>query len=260
MEKSKLVNFVAKVMEKSGFKVYKNFQTSRHIVDIYGVLPSILGDVGVVVAVKNYDEGWEVGLDILKEMEMVAKTLKASKIVVVSSSYFTDNAVNYAGRRNIKLLDKDDLVDLAKKFSGRSFDNAEYDEEDVDVTTDEEDEYVPAQKSGGLSFFSGSKKSLNKGRKSPSKSRPIRPILTKILSNTISLILLVLLISSLITYLVSLNEGNSALIGISKIVSSAILAYGLALYFERDFMATLVKGTTVFFVSLIIYVILILIF
>jgi hypothetical protein len=51
LEKSRLVNFMAKVMEESGFKVYKNFQTSRHIIDIYGVLPSILGDVGVVVAV-----------------------------------------------------------------------------------------------------------------------------------------------------------------------------------------------------------------
>ena len=75
MEKTKLVDFVAKVMEESGFKVYKNFQTSRHIIDIYGVLPSVLGDVGVVVGVKNYDEQWEVGLDVLKEMEMVAKTL-----------------------------------------------------------------------------------------------------------------------------------------------------------------------------------------
>ena len=43
-------------MEESGFKAYKNFQTSRHIIDIYGVLPTILGDIGVVVAVKNYDE------------------------------------------------------------------------------------------------------------------------------------------------------------------------------------------------------------
>jgi hypothetical protein len=259
MEKNKLVNFVAKVMEQSGFKVYKNFQTSRHIIDIYGILPSILGDVGVVVAVKNYDEGWEVGLDVLKEMEMVAKTLKASKIVVVSSSYFTDNAVNYAGRRNIKLLDKDDLVNLAKKFSNRSFVDAEEDE-DVDVATDEAAEYEPAQKSRGLSFFSGSRKSLNKGGKSSSVSRPIGPTLNRILGNTISLIVIVLLISSLITYLVSLSDGNNALIGISKIVSSAILSYGLVLYFERDFMATLVKGTTVFFVSLIIYVILILIF
>ena len=114
MEKNRLVKFMAKVMEESGFKVYQNFQTSRHIIDIYGVLPTILGDIGVVVAVKNYDERWEVGLDVLKEMEMVAKTLKASKIVVVSTSYFTENAINYAGRRNIKLLDKDALLSLAK--------------------------------------------------------------------------------------------------------------------------------------------------
>ena len=260
MEKNKLVNFVAKVMEQSGFKVYKNFQTSRHIIDIYGVLPSILGDVGIVVAVKNYDEGWEVGLDVLKEMEMVAKTLKASKIVVVSSSYFTDNAVNYAGRRNIKLLDKDDLVNMAKKFSNRNYDEITEEDDDIDVTSADADDYEPAPKSGGLSFFSGSRKSLSKSGKSTSQRGPIGPTITKILSNTISLIVIVLLISSLITYLVSLSDGNNALIGISKILSSAILSYGLVLFFERDFMATLVKGTTVFFVSLIIYVILILIF
>ncbi|MDD1775555.1 MAG: restriction endonuclease [Methanobacterium sp.] len=263
MEKNRLVNFVAKVMEESGFKVYKNFQTSRHIIDIYGVLPSILGDIGVVVAVKNYDERWEVGLDILKEMEMVAKTLKASKIVVVSSSYFTDNAINYAGRRNIKLVDKDELVTLAKKFSNRSYDEDMMGEEEpVEVTTDNNGDvdYAPSKNSGGsLSFFSGTRKSLKKGGKSRTSSTPIGPVLTRILSNTISLIIIVLLISSLITYLVSISNENTALIGISKILSSAILAYGLVLYFERDLMATLVKGTTVFFVSLIIYVILILV-
>jgi len=35
----------------------------------------------------------EVGLDVLKEMEMIGKTLKASKIVVVTSSYFTNSAL-----------------------------------------------------------------------------------------------------------------------------------------------------------------------
>ena len=165
MEKNRLVNFVAKVMEESGFKVYKNFQTSRHIIDIYGVLPSVIGDIGVVVAVKNYDERWEVGLDVLKEMEMVAKTLKASKIVVVSSSYFTDNAVNYAGRRNIKLIDKDSLISLAKKFSNRSFDDEEeeiYEEETEVEVSSEADDYEPATKSRGLSFLRGSRTSLNK--------------------------------------------------------------------------------------------------
>lgn len=264
MEKNRLVNFVAKVMEESGFKVYKNFQTSRHIIDIYGVLPSILGDIGVVVAVKNYDERWEVGLDILKEMEMVAKTLKASKIVVVSSSFFTDNAVNYAGRRNIKLIDKDDLVTLAKKFSNRSYDEDVVDDEDsVEVTADEDGDvdYTPSKRTGrGLSVFGGSKKILNKGGKSRTSSSNLGPMLSRILSHTISLIIIVVLVSFLISYLVRITNENTALIGISTILTSAILSYGLVLYFERDLMGTLIKGTTVFFISLIIYVVLILVF
>jgi hypothetical protein len=261
MEKNRLVNFVAKVMEESGFKVYKNFQTSRHIIDIYGVLPSILGDIGIVVAVKNYDERWEVGLDVLKEMEMVAKTLKASKIVVVSTSYFTDNAVNYAGRRNIKIIDKDALISLAKKFSNRSFDDEEeeiYEEETEVEVSSEADDYEPVTKSRSLSFLRGSRTSLNKKGSRQAGKRSWGPVLKTIIGNPISLIVIVLLLSSLITYLVSLNDENTALIGVTKILSSAILSYGLVLLFERKLMAVLIKGTTVFFVSLIIYVILIL--
>jgi hypothetical protein len=260
MEKTRLVDFVAKVMEESGFKVYKNFQTSRHIIDIYGVLPSVLGDVGVVVAVKNYDERWEVGLDVLKEMEMVAKTLKASKIVVVSSSYFTDNAINYAGRRNIKLIDKDGLVNMAKKFSKREYvdDDVADDDTDLDVA---DEEYTPTKKSTGLSFFSGPRKSLSKGGKSRPASSSIGPALSKVLSNTIVLIILVILISTFVKYLVSVSgDENTAFVGIATILSSAILSYGLVLFFERNLMSMLVKGTTVFFVSLIVQVIIILAF
>lgn len=259
MEKTRLINFVAKVMEESGFKVYKNFQTSRHIIDIYGVLPSILGDIGIVVAVKNYDERWEVGLDVLKEMEMVAKTLKASKIAVISSSYFTDNAVNYAGRRNIKLIDKDDLINLAKKFSNRSFEEEDVEVDEGESSVEDEENYTPSRRSASISFFSGQKKSLNKSDREKPVNRSLGPTTRAILSNTISLIVIVLLLSSLITYLISLNGKNTALVGIAKILSSAILSYGLVLFFERDLMVTLVKGTTVFFVSLVIYVILILI-
>ena len=86
LEKDRLVGFIAKVMEESGFKVYKDFKTSRHIIDIYGILPQSWVIWGIVVACKNYDEQWEVGLDVLKEMEMVGKTFKASKIVVITTS------------------------------------------------------------------------------------------------------------------------------------------------------------------------------
>jgi len=254
LEKTRLVNFVAKIMEESGFKAYKNFQTIRHIIDIYGVLPTILGDIGVVVAVKNYDERWEVGLDVLKEMEMVAKTVKASKIVIFSSSYFTESAAEYADKRNINLINKDGLMKLAKKFSKRNSEVEGVDEEDENTETS----YMPSS-SSSINFFNGKKKSLNKGGSSKGSINISLGPSKAILSNTIALIIIVLLISSLLTYIVSLNYKNTAYLGMTKIISSAILSYGLVLLLQRDLMSLLVKGTMVFFASLIIYVILILI-
>ncbi len=261
MEKDRLVRFVGKVMEESGFKVYKNFKTSRHIIDIYGVLPTVLGDMGVVVAVKNYDEEWEVGLDVLKEMEMVGKTLKASKIVVVSSSYFTNSAVNYAGRRNIKLIDKDGLVVIAKKFSKKE-ENI-YDTPETENNEDS-DRYVPSKNSGKApSIFSAGKRSLSKGGNKRTNVGPnlnlgdIMLGLRGILSNTIALIIIVLLLSSVITYIIGLFNKNTALTGVSKILSSALLSYGLVFAADKDINAMLTKGTIVFFVSMLIYVVLI---
>ena len=269
MDKNRLVRFMARVMEESGFKVYRNFQTSRHIIDIYGVLPTVLGDVGVVVACKNYDDRWEVGLDVLKEMEMVGKTLKASKIVVVTTSYFTNSATNYASRRNIKIIDKDGLMVLAKKFSNQKIDLDEVDFNDDDSDSNQDhaevtSAYTPSNSTSSLSkstssFFSRGKKSLNRGSgggRGRSISLPefkLKPIL----SNTISLIIIVLLLSSLLTYIISFGYQNTAILGISKIIFSVILSYGLVLALERDLTTTLVKGTIVFFVSLLIYVIMI---
>ena len=86
VEKPQLVNFIAKVLEDSGFKVYKNFKTSQQVVDIYAILQTSMGDFGLVVACKNYDKDWEVGIDDLKEMEVIGKKLNASKVAVVTSS------------------------------------------------------------------------------------------------------------------------------------------------------------------------------
>ncbi|WP_227716967.1 restriction endonuclease [Methanobacterium paludis] len=255
LEKNRLVGFVAKVMEKSGFKVYKNFKTSRHIIDIYGVLPTVLGDMGVVVACKNYDEKWEVGLDVLKEMEMIGKPLKASKIVVVSTSYFTDSAANYAGRRNIKLIDKDGIVALAKKFA----EEVEVVEEAEDtVENDDFEDYAPSSRSNATTFLKG-KKSLSKGKSGKTILKAVKPRIKMLLNNTLALIVIVLLLSSFATYLIGFGNKNTALLGVSKIFVSAILAYGLVLGIEKDATVVLVKGTTVFFVSMVIYAVMIVI-
>jgi len=120
VEKPQLVNFIAKVLEDSGFKVYKNFKTSQQVVDIYAILQTSMGDFGLVVACKNYDKDWEVGIDVLKEMEVLGKKLRASKVAVVTSSGFSSQAKRYAEERKIKLIDRNNLVTLAKKYSNKN--------------------------------------------------------------------------------------------------------------------------------------------
>jgi len=265
LEKDRLVRFIAKVMEESGFKVYKDYKTSRHVIDIYGVLPTVFGDMGVVVACKNYDEHWEVGLDVLKEMEMIGKTLQASKVVVVTSSNFTTSASNYAARKNIQLVDKEGIIEIAKKFSKRDYDydgvavadDEDYDESDREVYTS-----IPPSKKSAL--FSSGNKSLSKGKTKQNISPSIdfsgsMSGLKAILHNTIALIIIVLLLSSLITYIVGIFNKSTAITGMSKILSSAVLAYGLVFLVEKDSNEVLTKGTIVFFVSMIIYVVLIII-
>lgn len=264
LEKDRLVRFIAKVMEESGFKVYKDYKTSRHVIDIYGVLPTELGDMGVVVACKNYDEHWEVGLDVLKEMEMVGKTLQASKVVVVTSSNFTTSASNYAARKNIKLIDKEGIITIAKKFSKKDY---EYEDSDADTAEeygdDQREVYTSIPPSKKSALFSGGNKSLSKVKSksiSPSVNLGgVVPTVKAILHNTIALIVIVLLLSSLITYVIGIFNKSTAVTGMSKILSSAILAYGLVFLVEKNSNEVLTKGTIVFFVSMIIYVILIII-
>ena len=118
-------------MEDSGFKVYKNFKTSQKVIDIYAILPTTIGDFGVVVACKNYEKEFRIGVDVLKEMEDVQASIKASKVTIVTSAYFSEQARNYALRKNIKLVDRDNLLEMAKKYQDRTnqttLDNTPYD-------------------------------------------------------------------------------------------------------------------------------------
>ena len=117
VEKPQLVNFIAKVLEDAGFRVYKNFKTSQQVIDIYAILPTSIGDFGVVCACKNYDKEWEVGIDDLKEMEIIGKQLKASKVAIITSSSFSSQAQRYGEEKKMKLVDRTNLVALAKRYS-----------------------------------------------------------------------------------------------------------------------------------------------
>ena len=74
-------------------------------------------------------------------MEEVQQSLKASKVTIVSSSFFSKQAKNYALRKNIKLVDRDNLTELAKRYQ----DNSQQTTLDSDYSTGEvsyvEEEY-----------------------------------------------------------------------------------------------------------------------
>lgn len=253
LEKKRLVDFVAKIMEESGFKVETNYRTSKYIVDVYGVLPTILGDIGVVVACKNYEERWKVGMEVLKDMEMTAKALQASKIVVITTSDFSSNALSYANRRGIKLINKYGIMELAKKFSKKT--GAEEDKENyTEVIEDDGEDYTPS-KSTGRSFMSRGRRGSLSGRKRSETSGKLQAWGKAVLGSTVGLIIIVLAISYFISMFLNLSN---PLLGLLRIFLAAILSYGIVIALERDLMVTLVKGSTVFFVTLIIYVALIL--
>lgn len=297
MEKPQLINFIAKVMEDSGFKVYKNFKTSQKVVDIYAILPTTMGDFGVVVACKNYDKDFEIGVDVLKEMEDVQQSLKASKVTIVSSSYFSNQAKNYALRKNIKLVDRDNLLELAKRYQdrtsqttldntpydggasyiGEDYEEYEYDASDVEYLMQRRDanpgvyksslyRQIDEPKTGGLSGL------LNRGRSSHSslsreptnlynynsrRNSNYQPLISNLINNPVILIILVVVISYALAYIFgNLLSVDASISGLIEMVVALLLAYGLSFYTERnsDFV---IKGTFVFFISLVILIILI---
>ncbi len=303
MEKQQLINFISKVMEESGFKVYKNFKTSIDVIDIYAVLPTTVGDFGVVVACNNYNKDSYVGIDLLKNMESISENIKASKVMIVTSSFFSEQATNYAIRKNIKLVDRKGLLELAHKYQNHEEeveveiienyhdkglgsnviddDYAEYDYDARDM------EYL-MQNSGSDLYFSGQNnlyrqieyEQVNEGIFSKFKKNnngslnnininldrnkaPIKTILTLIkpyLGNPLVLILLVVLISYFISYVIgNILKSPSAIGGIVELFFALILSYGFTYFFAQRNRYFIIRGTFVFFVSLIILIILILI-
>ena len=294
MEKPQLINFIAKVMEDSGFKVYKNFKTSRRVIDIYAVLPTTLGDFGVVVACRNYDKDFTVGVELLRDMENVQKSVNASKITIVASSYFSNQAKNYALRKNIKLVDRDNLLELARKYkdntSQTTLDNTPYDggasqyieEEYPEYNYDASDmDYIMQRRDANPGVY---KNTLYRQEAEP-RSLPSflnrqhrddyygptnlynydtrqgsymrEPILLTLMNNPIFLIILVVIISYIVAYLLgNVLKMDAGFCGLAEMFVALVLSYLLSLLSDRnsDFI---IKGTFIFFISLIILIILI---
>lgn len=295
MEKPQLINFIAKVMEDSGFKVYKNFKTSQKVIDIYAILPTNIGDFGVVVACKNYDKNFEIGVDVLKEMEEVGESLKASKVTIVSSSYFSTQATNYALRKNIKLVDRNNLLELAKKYQDRTsqttLDNTpydggasayideeyhgyyQYDESDMEYLMQRRDQnptvykntlyrQVDEDRPKVLSSLLNRASSVRGNGQTTlynynQGTNLNNSLFFRLMQNPIIMIIFIVAVSYIISFIGgNLLKMDAGITGLIELVVALVLSYGLSLLTERnsDFI---VKGTFIFFISLVILIILI---
>ena len=106
--------------------------------------------------------------------------------------------------------------------------------------------------SGGLSNYS---------RNLPEKpSKPIGEIIKPLLQNTIVMVAVTVIISYLIGFIFGkIAKIPTGYLGIGELILALILSYGLVIYADRD-ADILVKGTIVFFISLVIIMILIVAF
>lgn len=290
MEKERLIKFIATIMEESGFKTTTNYPVDNQVIDIYATLETSVGEVGVVVACKNYEEPWTVGLDVLKDMEHAAKAVNASKILIFTTSRFTHGAAVYAQKRNIKLVDKKGLMKIAQNYSKKqrvvsepSVDEDEFDYDDYYYESSSRPQSLnPNRGNNSHAIFSGrfsrsnrsSNSSLNQYQNTSYQPRSymntatntsisirdklpavdIDKSLAFFKEHLIVYLVLLVIISAVISLIFNrITTGRYT--GLGKIAASAIVCYGGLLLVERNLSELLFKGSIIFFISIIISIV-----
>ncbi len=289
MEKERLIKFIATIMEESGFKTTTNYPVDNQVIDIYATLETSVGELGVVVACKNYEEPWTVGLDVLKDMESAAKAVNASKILIFTTSRFTHGAAVYAQKRNIKLVDKKGLMKIAQNYSKKqrvvsepAVDEDEFDYDDYYYESSSRPASLnPNRGNNSHAIFSGrfsrsgrNNSSLNQYQ-SQSYSQPrsylnnttrsinVRDKLPAVdvdksllfFKNHLIAYLILLVIIAAVISLIFNRITTGRYTGLGKIAASAIVCYGGMLLVERNLSELLFKGSIIFFISIIISIV-----
>ena len=119
-----------------------------------------------------------------------------------------------------------------------------------------------SNRDGGHRFMSHSDNALsNFNRQVPQvPNKPIGDIIKPLLSNTIVMVAVVVIISYLLGFILgNIAKIPTGFLGIGELLLALVLSYGLVIYADRE-ADILVKGTIVFFISLVIIMILIVAF
>lgn len=102
------------VFKRQGFETCLTPQTRDGGRDIIAT-KSILGrPVMFLIECKRYDEKNKIGVDIVRALYGVQTAERANKSIIVTSSYFSEDAQKFANQQNtlIDLFNIDDLIKL----------------------------------------------------------------------------------------------------------------------------------------------------
>lgn len=271
LEKERLVNFIATIMDDSGFNVTKNYKVGNQTIDIYGTFRTNVGEVGVVVTCKNYEEPWKVGLDVIKEMEKAARTLHASKIIIFTTSSYTHGCALYAQKRNIKLVDRKGLIKIAKNYAQKRtivsepmVDEGSYDDYNVSHRTPARLNSRSSNRrrlSSRPSFsYSRSKDSLTRGggnyiKKPSMPSVDVSGMIGFFENYQIVYLIILVVIASAVAYVFNIITAGPYT-GLGKILTSAIICFGGLALVDHNMSDLVFKGGIIFFISIIISIVL----
>ena len=221
-------------------------------------------------------------------MEIAAKSVHASKIIIFTTSSFSHGATVYAQKRNIKLVDRKELVKIAKTYKEKH-DILTADEEVYEEEYDDDTEYYePVNDKPGTLYRNGDNSNTHaifrgirrrqadstsdyyrdglddyphyslsyrtpKKRSNPLANIDVESSLEFFKKHEIVYIILLIIIASIIAFCLSkITDGPYT--GLGRILIGAIVCYGGILLVNKNASDVLFKGSILFFVTMLISV------
>ena len=112
----KLEEVVAELLIQQGFEVKLNLRSGDGNVDLIATQDSYIGSDAYIVEVKKYSKERLVGLKTVRALLGVVELRNATKGILVTSSYFTNSAKQYAdSNEKLELIDFDGIADWLRK-------------------------------------------------------------------------------------------------------------------------------------------------
>ncbi|ADP77254.1 restriction endonuclease [Methanothermus fervidus DSM 2088] len=226
--REEVINFVSNILENSGFKIRKNLKVLGNRIDLYAQMSlSKLGKIKIIVLYRD----WKVGIDFIKEIEMIKRYLKISKVIIIASSGFTQQAIRYAKAKNISIIDEESILSSKSELERN--------------IADEIEDISPSYNSSRFRFPRKIKTKHVDLRKKPEKSS-FKSLTQNLLFQVLIVYVAALTLMETIRWTKSVPK---ELLGVLRLLFCFIFSYTLSYATNRK--TGFIRGTIIFFSSIL---------